>query len=105
MLLLAASGCVASGPTFRPERLPSAIWWNFRTCSPECVARAEWIVRIDPSQKPKQITIGVYGGIYEIADGEIRIAYSFGADRPEQLKPGPGVTFTVLRRADAPDKK
>ena len=72
---------------------------------PGFVPLAEWVVKIDPEQKPKQISIGAYRGIYEIADGEVRIAYSGGANRPEQLKPGPGITYTILRRVEAPDKK
>ncbi len=72
---------------------------------PGFVPRAEWVVGIDPEQKPKRISIGDYRGIYEIADGEVRITYCSGTGRPERIGPGPGITYTVLRRADAPDKK
>ncbi len=59
---------------------------------------SHWVIKIDPTKSPKTIDIGSYPGVYDFDGADIRIAYTLGGARPLEVKSGPGVYYSVLRR-------
>jgi uncharacterized protein (TIGR03067 family) len=56
-----------------------------------------WQLTLNPDKNPKELNLGGFKGIYEIAGDGIRVATSSG-DRPINFEPKDGVYTYVLHR-------